>query len=59
MPLNHPAEDLRLHVAMVLRASGSSQTEATTVAENLVEANLCCHDSHGVGMLLAYVEGAS
>ncbi len=56
MPFNHPAEDLCTHVATVLRAAGSSHAEAATVAENLVEANLHGHDSHGVGMLPRYVE---
>jgi len=56
MPTNHRAEDLRSHVATVLRAAGSSQKEAATVAENLVEANLRGHDSHGVGMLPRYVD---
>jgi len=56
MQKNHQADDLRSHVAAVLRAAGSSQKEATTVAENLVEANLRGHDSHGVGMLPRYVE---
>ena len=56
MQKNHPAKDLRSHVATVLRAAGSSSEEATKVAENLVEANLRGHDSHGVGMLPRYVE---
>ena len=56
MQINHRADDLRSHVASVLRAAGSTQEEATTVAENLVEANLRGHDSHGVGMLPRYVE---
>jgi len=56
MPTHHRAEDLRTHVATVLRAAGSSQKEAATVAENLVEANLRGHDSHGVGMLPRYVD---
>jgi uncharacterized oxidoreductase len=38
-------------VATVLIASGSTSEEAATVAANLVQANLCGHDSHGVGML--------
>jgi uncharacterized oxidoreductase len=34
---------------------GSDDAEATEVAEHLVKANLAGHDSHGVGMLPAYV----
>ncbi|MFB0899069.1 MAG: malate/lactate/ureidoglycolate dehydrogenase, partial [Polaromonas sp.] len=56
MQTTHSAEDLRTHMATVLRAAGSAPKEATTVAENLVEANLRGHDSHGVGMLPRYVE---
>tara|TARA_B100000579_G_scaffold436685_1_gene463437 strand:- start:508 stop:1533 length:1026 start_codon:yes stop_codon:yes gene_type:complete len=36
---------------------GSSQREAALVADQLVEANLAGHDSHGVGMLPSYVDG--
>src|SRR3954463_7823607 len=39
----------------IVAAGGSSSTEADIVAEHLVEANLRGHDSHGVGMLVAYV----
>jgi hydroxycarboxylate dehydrogenase B len=39
----------------IVAAGGSSPTEAAIVAEHLVEANLRGHDSHGVGMLVAYV----
>lgn len=56
MQTTHSAEDLRTQMATVLRAAGSAPEEATTVAENLVEANLRGHDSHGVGMLPRYVE---
>jgi uncharacterized oxidoreductase len=56
MHQNHAANDLRFHVASVLRAAGSAPEEAATVADNLVEANLRGHDSHGVGMLPRYVE---
>ena len=56
MQINHRADDLRSYVVSVLRAAGSTQEEAATVAENLVEANLRGHDSHGVGMLPRYVE---
>src|SRR5215210_7775570 len=39
----------------IVAAGGSSPAEAAIVADHLVEANLRGHDSHGVGMLVAYV----
>lgn len=36
-------------------AAGSSEREATLTADHLVGANLAGHDSHGVGMIPAYV----
>lgn len=39
----------------IVAAGGSSPTESSIVAEHLLEANLRGHDSHGVGMLVAYV----
>ena len=36
-------------------AAGTNAPEAAQVAEHLVEANLKGHDSHGVGMLPAYI----
>lgn len=39
-------------------ALGSSETEQALVADQLVGANLAGHDSHGVGMVPAYVNGA-
>ena len=50
------AQYLRAQAATILIASGSSSDEAATVADNLVAANLCGHDSHGVGMLPRYVD---
>jgi uncharacterized oxidoreductase len=38
----------------IVAAGGSSPEETAIVAEHLVEANLRGHDSHGVGMLVAY-----
>lgn len=49
------ANELRAHVAAILRACGSSAEEAGIVAAHLVLANLSGHDSHGVGMLPRYV----
>lgn len=39
----------------ILRASGSDADEAEIVAAHLVRANLTGHDSHGVGMIPAYM----
>ncbi|WP_306118952.1 MULTISPECIES: malate/lactate/ureidoglycolate dehydrogenase [unclassified Roseitalea] len=46
----------RLGAAMrrLLLAMGTNEEEAGLVADHLVEANLCGHDSHGVGMVPEY-----
>eukprot|EP00906_Rhabdomonas_costata_P022489 RCo032464 len=49
-----PASLLRV-TETIVRATGSESEEAAVVAEHLVEANLKGHDSHGVGMIPAYV----
>jgi uncharacterized oxidoreductase len=49
------AEQLRRLPAAILSAGGSAEAEARLVAEHLVLANLLGHDSHGVGMVPAYV----
>lgn len=49
------AERLEALGARILRAGGSDDAEAATVAFRLVEANLLGHDSHGIGMIPAYV----
>jgi uncharacterized oxidoreductase len=49
------AEQLRRVAATILEAGGSKGEEADLVAQHLVAANLAGHDSHGVGMLPAYV----
>ena len=54
MPLV-PARDLLDLATAILRASGSAPSEAAEVAKHLVDANLCGHDSHGVGMLPLYL----
>ena len=46
---------LRAFANRIVAAGGSSPDEAAIVADHLVEANLRGHDSHGVGMLVAYV----
>lgn len=50
----------RLHrfTVSVCTALGSSDDEAVLVADQLVRANQCGHDSHGVGMLPTYVRCA-
>jgi uncharacterized oxidoreductase len=50
------AEPLKAVVRAIVARTGSSEREAALVADQLVEANLTGHDSHGVGMLPRYVE---
>src|SRR5262245_20577975 len=47
-----------LHHAMrmLVRGFGSSDAEVNAVCDNLIEANLTGHDSHGIGMLPRYTE---
>ena len=40
----------------ILRATGTPQHDAELVAEELAEANLCGHDSHGIIRLKQYVD---
>jgi len=42
-------------VADIFRAAGSHDDEARQIAEHLVSANLTGHDSHGIGMIPAYL----
>ena len=49
-------ENLRAVVREMVEAAGSEGNEPRMVAENLVYANLTGHDSHGVGMLAAYMD---
>jgi uncharacterized oxidoreductase len=56
VPLHRIAADaLRAAVSELVRGFGSHETEVALVTENLVQANLTGHDSHGVGMLPRYV----
>lgn len=48
-------EQLRRVAEAVLAALGSHEREAGAVSDHLVESNLRGHDSHGIGMLPAYV----
>ena len=49
-------DDLEARITRLIRAAGSSDAEAHTVASNLVLANLSGHDSHGIGMAPRYVD---
>ena len=49
------AERLWRLTGEILKCGGSADDEATAVADHLVQANLAGHDSHGVGMIPAYV----
>ncbi|MGA9012738.1 MAG: malate/lactate/ureidoglycolate dehydrogenase [Acetobacteraceae bacterium] len=46
---------LRAVVSLIVARMGSTTEETEEVADHLVRANLAGHDSHGVGMLPAYV----
>jgi hydroxycarboxylate dehydrogenase B len=46
---------LRAVTHLIARRMGSEEGEAEQVADHLLRANLAGHDSHGVGMLPAYV----
>ncbi len=43
-------------IRLVLQGFGSSAAEIEAVANNLIEANLTGHDSHGIGMLPRYAD---
>ena len=54
-------QPLRAAISALVRGFGSQPREVELVTENLIQANLTGHDSHGIGMLPryseAYVEG--
>lgn len=50
---------LHAFTVAICRADGSSAEEAGLVADQLVLANLFGHDSHGVGMLPAYIQNTT
>jgi hydroxycarboxylate dehydrogenase B len=54
MPTFSP-DQLRAITSLIVRRMGSNEAETQEVADHLVRANLAGHDSHGVGMLPAYV----
>ena len=47
-------EPLRATIGELMRGFGSAPREIELVAENLLQANLTGHDSHGIGMLPRY-----
>lgn len=49
------AQELSAFVTRIFTAAGAAPSDARAVADHLVEANLKGHDSHGVGMVPAYV----
>jgi uncharacterized oxidoreductase len=55
-PLVFPVDSLRAAVRELMRGFGSQPTEVELVTENLLQANLTGHDSHGIGMLPRYAE---
>ncbi|MFM2051524.1 MAG: hypothetical protein RL682_2015 [Pseudomonadota bacterium] len=56
MSITLQAQYLRAQAASIFIAAGSTPEEAQKVADNLVMANLCGHDSHGVGMIARYID---
>ena len=52
---NLTPQALRALVSLIVGRMGSNAEETEEVADHLVRANLSGHDSHGVGMLPAYV----
>jgi uncharacterized oxidoreductase len=52
-----PAERLTNLADAIFQLGGAGKGSAAQVAEKLVEANLFGHDSHGIGMVPAYVLG--
>ncbi len=47
---------LRGLVHAMIRAGGSAEDEAAMVTDHLLESNLQGHDSHGIMLLVRYVE---
>ena len=56
-----PVDRLHAAIRLVVAGFGSDANEVEAVSNNLIEANLTGHDSHGIGMLpryaAAYLEG--
>jgi hydroxycarboxylate dehydrogenase B len=51
-----PVEALHGAMRLVVQGFGSDPAETAAVADNLIEANLKGHDSHGIGMLPRYAD---
>src|SRR4051812_45057551 len=51
-----PIDSLRAAIRELMRGFGSQPTEVELVTENLLQANLTGHDSHGIGMLPRYAD---
>ena len=49
------APTLRSFILEIFRAAGSHDAEASVVTDHLIDANLAGHDSHGIGMIPAYM----
>src|SRR4029453_16279697 len=49
------ADNLRRLTSAIVKAGGSSASEAGLVADHLVRPNLMGHNSHGVGMIPTYI----
>jgi hydroxycarboxylate dehydrogenase B len=49
-------ESLRTAMRLVVRGFGSGNAEVAAVVDNLIDANLTGHDSHGIGMLPRYAQ---
>jgi uncharacterized oxidoreductase len=52
-----PVEQLRAAIDELVRGFGSEPAEIRRVTDNLIDANLAGHDSHGIGMLSRYAKG--
>ncbi len=55
-PVIVPADALTTFVGRIFAAAGADEREAQAIAENLVEANLAGHDSHGVVRVPRYLQ---
>ncbi len=53
--LNFTETELRRITQLIVRRMGSDAAEAERVSDHLIRANLSGHDSHGIGMLPAYI----
>ena len=55
--MNISAENLTKLATSILGSARGNTAKSSKVARRLVDANLTGHDSHGVGMIPAYVDG--